>query len=310
MERVLKISCIICAYNPRIDYLNETLDSLRAQDYGSSNWEFILIDNNSKSPLEAEVDLSGIPNARVVVEKRQGLTNARLCGIRESSGELIVFVDDDNILSSSYFSNVAQIFDQNHILGCIGGEVVPRFGIDPPSGSEPFWECLAIRSVERIEITSSYSFASKPYGAGLSLRRLIAEEYLSNIECAEDRLSLGRTAESLGGGEDTDIAFTACDMGYGCGLFPQLHLTHLIDRKRLNWTYLKKIAFDANVSFVQFLHARGLSLPTRRIICLRWLRAFFAMLARPSAITYGSFLRKHCESKGLFKGLKLVRAAS
>ena len=42
------------------------------------------------------------PRGRVVREDRLGLTHARTRGIEESSGEVILFVDDDNILREDY----------------------------------------------------------------------------------------------------------------------------------------------------------------------------------------------------------------
>ena len=38
-----------------------------------------------------------------------GLTPARLRGIRESIGDVVVFVDDDNILAANYLTTVKQI---------------------------------------------------------------------------------------------------------------------------------------------------------------------------------------------------------
>ena len=153
---MLKITCIICAYNPRIDYLNQTLDSLRAQCFGCEDWEFILVDNNSKEPLADRVDLSDLPNARCVHEAEPGLTHARLCGIREARGEVIVFVDDDNILDSQYLSVAWELFAENRLLGCIGGSLIPRFECEPPVNSEPFWECLALRTVEQLDVVDPF----------------------------------------------------------------------------------------------------------------------------------------------------------
>src|ERR1022692_4717847 len=98
----MKFSVIICTHNPRPDYLRRTLDALKAQTLPKEQWELLLIDNASKEPLADTWDLSWHPQARHIREEALGLTRARLCGISQSKGELLVFVDDDNVLSADY----------------------------------------------------------------------------------------------------------------------------------------------------------------------------------------------------------------
>jgi len=54
--------------------------------------------------------------------------------------------------------------------------------------------------------------------------------------------NLGRNGNHLLSGEDVMFSWIACKMGYGKGLFVDLKLTHLIDRRRLNEDYFVKIA--------------------------------------------------------------------
>lgn len=307
---MLKITCIICAYNPRMDYLNHTLDSLRAQRFACEDWEFILVDNNSDEPLSDRFDLSGLPHARCVVEAEPGLTHARLCGIAEAKGEYLIFIDDDNILAENYLSTVSDLFEANQMLGCIGGALLPRFEVPPPAHSEPFWECLALREVTQIEINDTYSFAAKPFGAGMALRSEVAKQYAGMVTESDSRKGLGRVGQSLGGCEDIDLAFTACDLSFCCGLFPQLRLTHLIDARRVEWAYLKKIAYGANVSYIALAAARNFSLPSRLQCCRVWLKELVKIALHPSKISVTKFVKKHHETRGLLKGLSLIEPNS
>ncbi|HTA29597.1 MAG TPA: glycosyltransferase family 2 protein, partial [Candidatus Cybelea sp.] len=95
-----RCSVIICTHNPRPACLRRTLDSLRTQTLPFELWEFLLIDNASQPPLMGESDLSWHSQARHVREEELGLTPARLRGIKESAGELLIFIDDDNVLRS------------------------------------------------------------------------------------------------------------------------------------------------------------------------------------------------------------------
>ena len=96
------VSVIVCTHSPRKDHLGRTLDGLRTQTLDRSAWELVLIDNASKEPLAGWVDLSWHPNARIVEESVLGVTPARMRGIAESVGNLLIFVDDDNVLAADY----------------------------------------------------------------------------------------------------------------------------------------------------------------------------------------------------------------
>jgi hypothetical protein len=77
-----------------------------------TEWELLLIDNASQNPLEDLVDLSWHPTARILREIEPGLTPARLRAIAEVESELIIFVDDDNVLSPSYLCESMLIAQQ------------------------------------------------------------------------------------------------------------------------------------------------------------------------------------------------------
>ena len=304
----MKITCIVCSYNPNAVYLEATLDGLRQQDLTEADWEFVLVDNNSKEPLSDRFDLSDLPNARCVIETQPGLTHARLRGIAEARGEYVLFIDDDNVLAENYLTTVCGLLEENELLGCLGGALLPRFEVPPPEYSEPFWECLALRKVPHVQINNTHSFAGKPYGAGMALRAEIAKEYASLVTESEARKGLDRVGQSLGGCGDIDLAYTACDLGFCCGLFPQLELTHLIDARRVEWPYLKQIAYGANVSYIALLAVRGLQLPSRIQCCWGWLKELLKVGLRPSRLSLTRFIKKHHETRGLLKGLSMLRS--
>src|SRR5271170_3727335 len=105
----MECSVIICTHNPRQDYLRLTLEGLEKQTLPKERWELLLIDNASKEPLAGKWDLSWHPNARHIREEELGLTPARLRGIKESKGGLLVFVDDDNVLEVNYLETALDI---------------------------------------------------------------------------------------------------------------------------------------------------------------------------------------------------------
>ena len=115
-----KLSVILCTHNPRQDYLERTFEGLKCQTLPKEQWEFLLIDNLSDPPLEQICDLSWHPAARVVREEELGILPARVRGFRETSANLILFLDDDNVLSPNYFEEALQIGIRYPFLGAWG----------------------------------------------------------------------------------------------------------------------------------------------------------------------------------------------
>lgn len=258
----MDVSVVICTHNPREDFLHRTMEGLKAQTLTTNRWEFILIDNASKQLLAEKWDLSWHPAARHVREDEVGLTAARLRGIAESKGDLIVFVDDDNVLNSDYLENALEIGTEWKVLGAWGGQSDPEFQTPPPDWAAPFLGMLAIRVVDK-EIWSNdpNHLGAQPWGAGMCIRREVALEYLRIIREHPIRKALDRTGTALGSCGDIDMVQTCPDLGLGFGLFPELRLLHLIPQGRLEEGYLLRIHEGTLTSLAILKAVRGLESP-------------------------------------------------
>lgn len=238
----IALSVIICTHNPREDYLHRTLEGLRAQSLPVNRWELLLIDNASKEPLANKFDISWHPRSRHIHEGTIGLTAARMRGIRESVGGLLVCVDDDNELSSGYLADAAQIAQSHPFLGVFGAACIEaEFEVEPASWSRPFLPMLALRSEADDLWSNDIKGGFKPYGAGLCIRRDVAEAFFGKAENDPRRLALGRRGSSLASCEDYDIAKVATELGSGFGIFASLRVKHLIAKERLTKAYLLRL---------------------------------------------------------------------
>src|SRR4051812_12592949 len=103
----MEISVITCTHNPRREYLAKVVEALKAQTLALDRWEYLLIDNASAAERKPTVELSWHPHARLAHEPKLGLTAARLLGIAEARGSLLVFVDDDNVLPPDFLETAA-----------------------------------------------------------------------------------------------------------------------------------------------------------------------------------------------------------
>lgn len=113
------ISVLVPTYNPN-DYIYECLDSLISQNLSKSEYEIILILNGStyeaKKKIEDYIKQSKISNLRLVETEIKGVSNARNMGLDIAVGNMIAFVDDDDILSDNYLSDLLYYATENAIV--------------------------------------------------------------------------------------------------------------------------------------------------------------------------------------------------
>jgi glycosyltransferase involved in cell wall biosynthesis len=256
-----ELTVIICAHNPNRVALERVLKALQAQTFPLEQWELLLVDNASAPPLASAIDLSWHPHARHLQEEQLGLTPARLRGIEASQAEVLVFVDDDNVLADDYLEVTNRIAQEWSILGAWGGQIQPEFETPPPDWTKPYWKMLAIRQVARDRWSNLPQFHNTaPCGAGMCVRKAVAEQYANLVQVDSRRRRLGRRGDILTSCEDSDLAFTASDMGLGTGLFVALKLTHIIPTARLQEDYLLRLVKGLAYSST-LLHALRGTLP-------------------------------------------------
>jgi len=239
---VAKISVIICSQNPREQYLNHVLLALMSQTLPQKEWEIILIDNASKKPLKNRFDLSWHSNARIIREEKPGLTQARICGIQKAKGYVLLFVDDDNILNTTYLKQVLNISRYHKNWGVWSGSAIAKYTQIP----KPFWKkyerYICVRKINtEMESRSLFDWEAMPHGAGMAVRRGVAKQYARLCKKNRVRRSMDRTGSQLISGGDNDIALCAYQAGLKYGVTPKLSLLHLIPKERVRPFYFLKI---------------------------------------------------------------------
>jgi hypothetical protein len=189
------------------------------------------------------LDMSWHPHALLFREEKLGLASARLRGMQEANADLIVFVDDDHVLATNYLSEAIQIKRDWPILGVWGsGTIVPEFEIEPAENLREFLGMLGLRDENRARWSNVITGAGVwAWGAGQCVRANVAMAYREYFENSAIKMT-GRIGGALVGGEDAEMCFVAYNMGLGIGTFPELKLTHLIPRERLNEDYLVRLA--------------------------------------------------------------------
>ena len=120
---LIKVSVVIPVYNDPSG-LQDTLESLVAQNFPKDQYEIIVVDNGStdKTLDVAKMHADKYPQLvkYVIEDKIQSSYAARNKGIDSARGELISFVDADMTVSKDWIRQIISVIDENNpdYVGC------------------------------------------------------------------------------------------------------------------------------------------------------------------------------------------------
>lgn len=259
------ISVIICTHNPRPNYLLRVLAALRSQTLPMDQWELVLIDNASREPLADKWDLSWHPRGRIIREEEIGITPARLRGISETTGNLLIFVDDDNVLVEDYLKHAVAIAGAFPHVGVFGAGILePEFEVKPEPLVSKRQHMLALRKVPRAFWTNNPNdYHCGPFGAGMCVPRAIAGRFVELVHNLEISTVLGRRGGSLFSHEDDLFYWLSAGNEAGFGIFPELRITHLIPASRVQPDYIVRLIHNHSFSKVVLSYKIGGKTPPK-----------------------------------------------
>lgn len=138
MVQNIKISIVTPTYNSERT-IEETIQSVLSQDY--DNLEYIIIDGASTDGTLNIVRKYEQNIATIVSEKDKGISDAFNKGIAHATGEVLCFINSDDIMLPGALQAAADAFDGQHDIYC--GNVLlenPKTGFqcrEKPSTSFP-----------------------------------------------------------------------------------------------------------------------------------------------------------------------------
>ncbi len=126
-----RVSVIIPTYN-RAEYLRSAIASALNQSY--EDFEIMVVDDNSRDNTQEVV--SSFQDKRVIYirhEKNKGVSAARNTGIRDSNGEYVAFLDDDDEWLPDKLHKQVELMDKSSSRVC--GVYTGCLGIDRSSNA-------------------------------------------------------------------------------------------------------------------------------------------------------------------------------
>lgn len=236
------LSVVVCTYQ-RSAKFEGAIRSLLMQTLAADRYEIVVVNNEPAEPYPCSV-VEGLlkgregdaqPRVLLVDCPQPGLSYARNAGLAASSGDYVVFMDDDAYADPDCLNELRSAFAENPKAGVIGGHItlnvpVPRPPVCPP-GREGLWSQLLTSHTRYTEVTRWEEF---PYGALWAARRVAL------FEIGGFRCNFGRVGGDYGGGEEIVAALLASQLGYSIGIEPRASVLHDVDLDRFTERHVLK----------------------------------------------------------------------
>ncbi len=208
---VISLSVVVPTYN-RSESLARLLESLG--DVGD-DCEVIVVDDHSTDDTEDVVTASEV--GRYVLNRGDGRIQARETGIKEASGDVIGFLEDDMTVENEFFVSITSAFSD------FDADIVQSMVVDHHDG----------KSVQRVEKEPTWYQWNFEHGTNLNYCReprdidfckesglFVRREVIEDISMGDDNL-IGD-----GYGESISFAFRAKSEGYSILYQPQAVAHH------------------------------------------------------------------------------------
>jgi glycosyltransferase involved in cell wall biosynthesis len=118
------VSIIIPVYG-HARYLGDTIRSALAQTM--RDWEIVAVDDSSPDNSAEVIQSFGDPRIRYIRQANQGMAGARNTGLKLAEGELVVFLDDDDLLEPEFMQTCLAVVRQDSTLA---GVYVQNYYVD------------------------------------------------------------------------------------------------------------------------------------------------------------------------------------
>lgn len=237
----------LCTYNgsDRIKQVVESILSLDSFDRYVN--EVFLIDNASTDNTKAVcMELSKSSNKiKYIFEGKPGLANARRRAL-EGTGDWVIFVDDDNLLSHNWLTALINTIRCNPSAGIINGAII-AFPVQELDLHEEVRLKLMYRALACTHLSESNNnipIKIYPVGAGMC----VIMDAMKEVNKNGWLFQTGRKGNDLSSGEDTELADRILALGYSFVSNFDMKVTHLIPSKRLTIEYTENLIRALTVS--------------------------------------------------------------
>jgi glycosyltransferase involved in cell wall biosynthesis len=236
----MHVTVVLCTYN-RCDSLAKALRSVaKSVVHSSVQWEVLVVDNNSRDNTRAMVErfcLEFPGRFRYLFEPQQGKSHALNSGIRQSSGDVLAFMDDDVEVDEEWLDRLTSPLSDQRWSGS-GGRILPEAGFVPPAWLDTEVRyALAPFAIFDLGKTAG-ELKESPFGTNMAFRKGMFSKY------GGFRTDLGPQPGSEIRSEDTEFGARLLAGGERFWYEASAVVYHPVQRERVRKQYLLKWWFD------------------------------------------------------------------
>lgn len=223
MSTTPEITVIICTYN-RGDLLSETLPTVFDQNIPKSQYNVLVINNNSNDSTEEILTKfsKSYSNLSVIKENQQGLSYARNTGYVNSTTEWVIYLDDDAMVPSDFVAIALETTKSNK-YDCFGGVYYPWYKHGKPAWFKDIYASTA-------EFYKQKNGHKLHYASG----GIMAIKKSLLIEFNGFPTHLGMKGNAMAYGEETFLQNQMKRNGYTIGIIPKWNINHIVNRYKLH----------------------------------------------------------------------------
>jgi len=196
-----RVSVVVCTFNGART-LGRCLEGLAQVDY--PDFEVIVVDDGS---TDASADIAREHACRLVSTDNRGLGSARNTGMREASGEIVAYLDDDAHPDPHWLRYLVATLEDGRFAG-VGGPNLP------PAHDGPVARCVAEAPGGPIHVLLSDREAEHLPGCNMAFRRTALESLA------------GFDPQFRVAGDDVDICWRLLEAGHRLGFSPAAVVWH------------------------------------------------------------------------------------
>jgi len=236
MAYPLKISAVICSYN-RARFIIAAVESIFNQDYDKSQYEVIVVDNNSTDNtvqlLQQYKDAHPSYNFSYYVERQQGVAYTRTRCAQEARGEIVAYLDDDSTAEPGWLSSLVSFYDEHPMCYSTGGRITPVF-LTPVADWYSKYFFGLVGNFDQGPKTKELTGVRYPAGANMSFRKKVFDEigYFNT--------DLGRKGNGLLATEEKDMYLRIRAAGHEVWYLPHVAVLHNVEANKFDKNYVRR----------------------------------------------------------------------
>jgi len=282
----MRFSFVTCTYN-RSKYLRRTIESVCAQSFDPGNYEIIIIDNNSTDDTARLCGILINENKDRIIryfkEIDQGLSYALNRGIKEASGEFLIYIDDDETIDKEHLQLLDGHLNDFPSAVLCASPVVPVYEKKEPGWMSPFTKRLIGGYFNQGDKVKKLNKNNYPGTGHTIIKKELYEKY------GYYNTNLGRSGSSLMGAEDKDMIYRLISNNVACYYLPDIPIYHHIPEYKLSNDFFNKLTYSVGKS--ERIRTKSISqkMYVKRLFdeCIKWgasflLCTFYIISIRPS----------------------------